>query len=1311
MQPHVSNNAAPHNAGFVSHFAHGNMPAFVAHSNVGAAHATAFSFPIHSAAAGANFVHPGFLRLVSSDAATQRFDLDLSSTLETITASALGGLSGATVTIHTGAASLVVDKTTLLTPAEVAAVYQVATTGRQTLRLDNEGAAAGGVLRLTPTLVGQISGLVIPKGVSVLDNVALNGQQITLVDGLSNSGRLIFTGGSKTAGVEIDASTIFNGGSGSIVSMPSLTLLSQGLFSNAGNIVSQEGSLNLAANHISATSTGVFQSQHAAVNIYSPNGANVTVNGGVFKGLEINLIAPAANVRVNAGELDGPVNITACNASVASQHGTLYINRSDVGQDPYFVSNGDLTLNVSAFKTVGDEFVALAGGNITADGTGTIDTTSGTAKAIVIEAGVNSVDNGDGTFSATGPSATGGDIKLSGVNLLTAGGDVTLLANRVGTAGGAIVAGNITTDGTLPHPNGGNVTITAADATTIGKISANGADMSHTNQAGGNGGSITIDVSGEGLLTVGTISASGGNGGQVAAGLSGDGGDGGNGGDGYSYEFLPHPGGTGGAGGDSQPFLNGVGITVGKGGSGGLPEQPGQPGVSGDTASGVGKGGDGGNGGAKLDTTGLGNAGSNGQAGQNGIDGTAGGDGKDGGSGGKIEIHAEGSIVVGAITASGGNGGSGSRGGPGGNGGAGGGGGHGDAGTDQPTVNNTASPGADGGRGGDGGEGGEGGEGGAGGEGGKGGKGGEGGEVSVVAGGSLTFQTQFAGQYAITTQGGLGGRGGIGGNAGNGGAGGDGGEGGRGGMGGTGGSQWNFTGTVVGVDHGTLVASKSGDGGEGGDSGKGGDGGKGGESGGGGEGGEGGAGGSIFVSAGSAVVSSFVSKGKATDQFFTASVIGGDGGAGGFGGIPGSGGDGGTGGIAGAAGFGGAGYTNNTPPSKVADPPIPMQIDYNGADGAAGAYSLGGKGGDASDSGNGGNSGDAGHSGVFALGTRNISLGSVDGTTVWNQDKVAFHAFAAHPGAVGKAGFFDEEIHYEGFGGLTRPGPLHNVSGENAKAGLDGTIGKTAIPTTVLLPPPSIRDVTSHLSEVEHHGGAGTSDALLDAWFAGGSLAITAFNLGRADFGAALGAGESASILPSPIAQSIEPCRSGKTKLAFIAPQRQTEIATTYGTVHIAPGAMVLLVADDHALSLYDLHDRHANSVCVAVSGGVEPPGAAGDAHNRKQIFALSPGKHLTLCKGAHRQFADLNKLPFVLYAASDRHNVNDELSGFYGDYSIASLIANFDAFKTMLASKDKHTQKVAHSVLKTAAILHQLTAGAKGYQYAIAAEQLAYAK
>jgi hypothetical protein len=103
----------------------------------------------------------------NGNGAFQTTNLNLAATSHTLT---VGGLVGnQSVTITVGGKPLSVTGSTLLTPAEVAAVYQVLRSGQQSIVLDSRGSADGGTLIIGQRLSQYVGNLVIPQGVSVTD--------------------------------------------------------------------------------------------------------------------------------------------------------------------------------------------------------------------------------------------------------------------------------------------------------------------------------------------------------------------------------------------------------------------------------------------------------------------------------------------------------------------------------------------------------------------------------------------------------------------------------------------------------------------------------------------------------------------------------------------------------------------------------------------------------------------------------------------------------------------------------------------------------------------------------------------------------------------------------------------------------------------------------------------------------------------------------------------------------------------------------------------------------------------------------------
>src|SRR5207302_9334414 len=122
-------------------------------------------------------------------------NLNLASTAHSMPAGSLAGFQP--VVVNNGGHALSITSTSHVTPAEALAVMQLLTTGRQSIVLNAGGAAAGGSVSLTGAN-SAASTMVIPRGVTVLDNLATSNNALSIAGNLSNAGSLYISGNAGT---------------------------------------------------------------------------------------------------------------------------------------------------------------------------------------------------------------------------------------------------------------------------------------------------------------------------------------------------------------------------------------------------------------------------------------------------------------------------------------------------------------------------------------------------------------------------------------------------------------------------------------------------------------------------------------------------------------------------------------------------------------------------------------------------------------------------------------------------------------------------------------------------------------------------------------------------------------------------------------------------------------------------------------------------------------------------------------------------------------------------------------------------------
>jgi hypothetical protein len=219
------------------------------------------------------------------------------------------------------------------------------------------------------------------------------------------------------------------------------------------------------------------------------------VGGDVFVTLANNNGINAFDVSAVGANLNGDgllfppgndITITAALITGNSLMNVTNFNNINVIGNTIHNSNGDVVLPGN-LNYQGQNLAIIASGNVSAVlGTTTIDLSSGTGNGgnLTILAGFNNAPPTVGT-EATGFAVTitgfsaGGNVNLSGVNIITSAtgvtgdaGSVTVIANGVGVGTGNVTIGNVTA--TSVNGFGGLVAVGGTAGVTVGNVSTAG---------------------------------------------------------------------------------------------------------------------------------------------------------------------------------------------------------------------------------------------------------------------------------------------------------------------------------------------------------------------------------------------------------------------------------------------------------------------------------------------------------------------------------------------------------------------------------------------------------------------------------------------------------------------------------------------------------------------------------------------------------------------------------------------------------------------------------------------------------------------
>src|SRR6185437_6947678 len=123
-----------------------------------------------------------------------------------------------------------------------------------------------------------------------------------------------------------------------------------------------------------------------------------------------------------------------------------------------------------------------------------------------------------------------------------------------------------------------------------------------------------------------------------------------------------------------------------------------------------------------------------------------------------------------------------------------------------------------------------------------------------------------------------------------------------------------------------------------------------------------------------------------------------------------------------------------------------------------------------------------------------------------------------------------------------------------------------------------------------------------------------------------------------------------------VAPPNPITIGTHEVKVHIAGGAIAMVVETGHDVVVYNMHDNRAGSVTVSV--GQRP-------------IVIAPGQQLVLTRKETRVFEQANPQGSVTFRNARPVNTGSEVKAFIADYSSVSLMNTTPAIRQLLEAND----------------------------------------
>ncbi len=174
------------------------------------------------------------------------------------------------------------------------------------------------------------------------------------------------------------------------------------------------------------------------------------------------------------------------------------------------------------------------------------------------------------------------------------------------------------------------------------------------------------------------------------------------------------------------------------------------------------------------------------------------------------------------------------------------------------------------------------------------------------------------------------------------------------------------------------------------------------------------------------------------------------------------------------------------------------------------------------------------------------------------------------------------------------------------------------------------------------------------------------------------------SLMSSLSKVSHNQCVTMDSGSVLFVPKTDTTVVTPKGRVKIAADSVAMVVVDQNHLSVYDVNDQHKRSVVIEAGGRSIP---------------LSPGKHAIVTHSSVQQFAEINPVEAVMHRGLAHHDLGNGHKAFTSEFSVPSAIQAIKPLAAIVQSQHREARKVRAGVLKTTAVIMQMTSNGPAYE------------
>jgi hypothetical protein len=151
-----------------------------------------------------------------------------------------------------------------------------------------------------------------------------------------------------------------------------------------------------------------------------------------------------------------------------------------------------------------------------------------------------------------------------------------------------------------------------------------------------------------------------------------------------------------------------------------------------------------------------------------------------------------------------------------------------------------------------------------------------------------------------------------------------------------------------------------------------------------------------------------------------------------------------------------------------------------------------------------------------------------------------------------------------------------------------------------------------------------------------------------------------------------------------VAPKEDIVIDTAFGQVNVAAHSVVMIMALPSGTAVFNLDDTHKNAV-VITSGTARLP--------------IAPGCHAMVTSQLVERFEMVNPAELIAHRNVRSHKLENGLQAFSSDFLTTHAMSNVKQLRLLMASQHPEAQKLSAHMLKTAAILSDISVGNGQYQ------------